>query len=411
MPSFRHRSVPRRRVAAALAALAAVVLQGVAPAPAAPASRRVALLSDPVFRNAADRGLDRLYDMDFAAADHEFAVIAARHPGHPVGPFLAALATWWRIQLDPADPSRDAAFLAAMDEVIAASDRRLARDAADPDGRFFKGAALAFRGRLRSLRGDLLPAALDCKRALGLVRQVAAADPGDVDLTFGMGMYDYFGDVLPERYPLLRPLAVFLPPADRGRGLDELAAITRDGHFVRTEAAWFLLQIQMFVEEDYGQTRRWVGWLRRAHPHNSLFHELEGRMYLKWGDTRRARAVFTDILAHAREGAPGYTVAQSERALYSLAVCDMREGRYRTALALLVRQERVSAAAPGERPLQVLGRLRQGMVYDVLGHRETAVRRYRQVLAMEDVAAAHHTARRLLREPYRVEAQDAEPAS
>lgn len=398
---------------AAFLALAAVAASPAPPASAAPAtkSRSVSLLRDPIFVAGSERGLDHLYAMRYADADREFARVAARHPGHPVGPFLRALPDWWRILADPHDTSRDARFEASIERVIALSDRRLDRDRNDLDGKFFKGAALAFRGRYRSMRGDWLTAAFDCKRALSLVREVEKLDPGNVDLDFGQSLYDYFADVLPARYPVLKPATLFMADADRRRGLAGLERVATQGRFVDTESAYFLLQINMFFEEDREESLRWAHWLRRRHPGNAVFHELEGRLYARWGHRDRARRVFSDVLARWRAGAPGYTQAQAERALYVTAVIDMRDGDHRSALTHLVQLDRLPEPGGNERPLQTLGRLRQGMALDALGRRHDAVARYRQVLARGDVDASHQRARGHLQRPFRGEELAAEPAS
>lgn len=419
MPTRPHTPRPARLRRAVLAAALTLAggLAASAPPPAAaaarPAPRRVSLLADPVFLASADRGMAQLYDMEFAAADREFARISQRYPGHPAGPFLGALTTFWRILADPQDHSHDPRFLAAMDEAIERADRRLRRDRDDPDGKFFKSAALAFRGRLRAMRHDLLPAALDCKRAFGLLREVVADDPGHHDLYFGLGLYDYFADVLPDRHPALKPAALFAPPADAARGTKRLAHVARHGRFARTEAAFYLLQIHYFFEKDAEESLRWARWLRRRHPGNSLFREMEARVLLRWGPRPAARRAFDEILARWRAGAPGYTPAQGERALYSLAILDMRDGEYERALDRLARQERLAASRrPG--PLVSLGQLRLGMTLDALGRRPAAVARYRRVLALDDVGGSHDHARAYLRSAYPArggDGDDPEPAS
>jgi tetratricopeptide (TPR) repeat protein len=254
---------------------------------------------------------------------------------------------------------------------------------------------------------------VDCKRALALVREVAAEDPANVDLWFGLGLFDYFGDVLPQRFPVLRPAALFLPDADRERGVRRLEQVVRRGHFVRTEAAFFLFQIEMFFEEDYEDSLRWIAWLRREHPGNALFHELEGRLYARWGRRDRARAVFRRVLERYEAAAPGYSLAQAERAHYVMAVCDMRDGEYHLAIGRLAELEGLPDPAGQERPLRTLGRLRQGMALDALGQRRQAVSQYRRVLAREEVADSHQRARSHLRSPFRGVADEpkAEPAS
>jgi tetratricopeptide (TPR) repeat protein len=397
-----------RRPRPSLARAAVLLLLAALSAPpvlAAPAPVRVSLLGDAQFRAKAERGLEALYDMEFGTADAEFAAIAARRPDHPVGPFLGALTTWWRIQRDPETTAWDARFFSAMEETIRRSEARLDRDRRDLDGKFFMGAALAFRGRLRSMRGDWLPAAYDCRRALKVMREVVEGDPDNVDLYFGLGLYDYFGDVLPDRHPILRPVALLLPGADKERGLRQLSRVAVDGHFVSTEAAWYLLQIEFGFEKDGAESLRWADFLRRRHPGNALFHEMHGRVLLQNGRAADARAEFEEILALWSGGDGAYTAAQAERAYYSLGVSALRTGEYELALDQLRRLNALAVRRGEAVPLRTLGLLRRGMALDALGERGAAVSHYRQVLALPDSSHAHERARALLESPWRPDAR------
>ncbi len=358
------------------------------------------VLEDPYVRAEAKRGLDLLYDMRFDEAAALFDRIDRRFPDHPIGPFLKALNLWWEILLDLSDTSHDDAFYAAMDEVIARSDRLLMRDGTSFDAMFFKGAALGFRGRLRSNRGAWLKAARDGIRAMDYVLGVAEARPENDDYAFGKGIYDYYAAVIPERYPFARPVMVFFPRGDRQRGLQALERTAREGYYIQTEAAYFLLQIYYLFEQDFDKSVYYATWLRERHPGNAFFHAFEGRVYARWGRWLRAREIFSDVLGRYEAGTPGYTAGTADQALYYLARSYMAYGDYRTALTYLMRLEALTARHTDDTYFKVLGRLRQGMCYDALGQRTLAEARYRSVLQMEDQAGAHDRARRYLQVPY-----------
>ena len=358
------------------------------------------VLKDPFVREQGKRGLDRLYNMQFAEAEALFDEISARYPDHPIGPFMSALSTWWQILLDLNDTSHDAAFYDQMDTVLERADRLLDRDPDNVDAAFFKGAAYGFRGRLRSNRGNWFRSALDAKRAMDYVLGVAEEDPGNADFVFGKGIYDYYAAILPERYPLAKPLMVFLPEGNRARGLAELQRTAEHGWYIQTEATYFLLQIHYLYEEDFAKCQQYVGWLRREHPNNPYFHNFEGRVYGRWGQWNEARRIFADVLQRYEAGQTGYNDAMAEQALYYTARSYMAYGEWRTALNHLVRLDRLAARTDKDTYYKVLGRLRQGMVYDALGQRVIAEERYRQVLDMEDFASAHERAEKYLDDPY-----------
>ena len=366
-----------------------------------PAGPTASALDDPFVVERATEGLEHLYGMRFVEATQTFAEIDQRYPRHPIGPFLRALNTWWEILLDLSDTSHDAKFFAQMDDVIARSDAMLKRDRDNFDATFFKGAALGMRGRLRSNRGEWFKAAMDGKRAMDYVLEVARRDPQNHDYVFGKGLYDYFAAVIGDRYTFAKPLMVFFPRGDRERGLAELTRAARHGRFIQTEAAYFLLQIYYLFEDDYQQSVYYANWLRTRHPENSFFHAFEGRVYARWSRWDVAGNVFRDVLKRYFQRAPGYTDASAEQAYYYLARGSMAGGRYEDALTHLQNLEIMTSRRHNDTYFKVWGRFRQGMVQDALGNRAEATRRYREVLAMKDWADVHERARRYLSTAYR----------
>jgi hypothetical protein len=360
------------------------------------------VLDDPGFRLTATRGLDFLYNMQFDQARAIFGALAARHPDHPAGPFLEALVPWWQILIDLADESHDAAFFAAMDEVISRSDRRLRRNRNDLDARFFKGAALGFRGRLQANRRRWLPAARDGLRAMDDVLSVANANPRNADFVFGRGIYDYYAAATPERFPWSRPFMGMFPSGSRSRGLAALHRTFREGTYLQAEAAYFLLQIYYIYENDYTQTRQFISWLRERYPDNAFFHTMEGRILVRYGYWDDAERVFRTVMRRYGQGRTGYNDAAAEQALYYLARGEFRRQNYSQALALLSRLERLGASRPRDSAFVALGRLRQGMAHDARGEREAAMQRYREALRLRDIAGSHARARAFLDIPYSV---------
>jgi tetratricopeptide (TPR) repeat protein len=361
------------------------------------------ILADPAFQEEAKKGMDALYNMDFAAADAVFNHIALLYPEHPVSPFLRGLLPWWAMQLEPDDTSQDDAFLAFMDEVIERCDRRLKADRNDIDAIFFKSGALAFRGRLHADRKRYLRAARDGKEALHYLRDVLARDPNNDDLYFGVGLFDYLADVVPKQYKILRPFAFFFPRGNRTRGLAELDRAMTRGKFVPTETAYSLLQIHYLFEHNYPEALRMVQWLRQRYPDNSLFHLYEGRTYERMGRVADASRVFQEILALCQKGQTGYTDSVEEQALYVLSRVEMQRNLHSVALAYLERLEDLNTRRTVSTEYKSLCRLRRGMALDAMGRRQEAVRCYREALAMKGPDIVEERAKVFLKKPYRGE--------
>jgi hypothetical protein len=399
LPSVPAPPRPWRSWSLALAA-ALLLVPAVARGEARAGTRPPTLLDDAGFRADTLAGLERLYQMDFPAAERSFASIGERFPGHPAGAFLPALIPWWSLLLDPDDRSHDDRVMAAMDEVVARADRRLRRDRQDLDALFFKTGAFAFRARIHAYRGRWMKAALDGRRALANLNQLHRRDPDNDDLYFGLGLFDYLADVVPREHPFLRPFALFLPHGDRRRGLEELERAATRGRFVGTEARYALYQVHFSFEKDYGKALADAQWLRRRHPDNPLFQIAEGRVYAQLALWPDAGLVFQEVAERQVEGRPGYSGALAEEALYWLARGEMAGGRYGSALQYLDRLDYLVSERNYDTYLRAAGRLRRGMTYDALGRRDDAVRCYREVLAMGPEDDVRDRAREFLAQPY-----------
>ena len=358
------------------------------------------ILDDAEFRAEAQRGLDRLYDMDFNGADAVFAGISKRYPDHPVGPFLEALSPWWQIQVNLYDESRDDAFLKAMDTVLDRCERRLKKDREDLDGMFFEAGAHALRGRLYADRERYFKAARDGQKALHYLEEVRKRDPQNPDLLLGAGLFDYLVDVVPRQHPFLKVFTSFFPKGSRERGLAELSQAAEKGQFVSTEAAFSLLQIYFVFEDDYATSLHYARLLRERYPDNSLFHVYEGRSFARLNLWDEARRTLQEVAERQAEGKPGYRGDVAEQALYLLARDAVRRRQFPEALDLLQRLEREPQHGREESVYKTLGRLYRGMALDALGQRDEAVRFYRMVRSAKGPDSARDLAKNLLKAPY-----------
>jgi tetratricopeptide (TPR) repeat protein len=390
MPSMPAPSLLARWIAVLALCLAA----------ASPLRAQPSVLEDPVFEAEATRGLDHLYNMEFGEAEAIFDRLAARHPEHPVAPFLQALVPWWQILMDLSDTQHDDAFFDAMDEVVDRADRVLRRDRDNLDAKFFKGAALGFRGRLQSNRRRWLKAALDGKRAMDYVLDVADDAEGNADFVFGRGIYDYYAAAVPERYPWSKPFVAMFPSGSKSRGLAAMHRTFREGSYLQAESAYFLLQIYYLYERDYAKSQQFITWLRESYPDNAFFHAMEGRIYSRFGRWDEAEDVFQTVMRRHATGDTGYNDAIAEQALYYLGRGEQLRRNYGQALALFYRLEQLAESRPQASAFKTLGRLRQGMSHDARGERDKALRRYREVLRLDDFSGSHDRARRYIDRPY-----------
>lgn len=360
------------------------------------------ILSDPLLLSDADKALDHLYNMRFSKADSIFLRIEKRYPGHPIGPFLKSLTQWWHIlsTLTVHDTSRDKAFLAQMDLVIELSEKLSKKRQHEFDALFFRTAAHGFRGRLLSDRENWLRAAQDGKAALDDVFVLAEKDPTNADLLFGAGVYEYFAEAVPERYPVVKPILFFFPPGNKERGLERLEIAARHGRFVSAEAAYFLLQIYSSFQPEYERSIELINYLRDRYPGNALFHVMEGRILFRWGQWEKAASVFAAIDVLHQQKTSGYNNELASQAHYYLGRNEMLSGNDQAALHHFKRVIALESVWKYESFFRVHATLRAGMVSDRLGDRRSATQYYNRVLKMENHSTSRDRAKRYLKTPY-----------
>ncbi|MDA1027511.1 MAG: tetratricopeptide repeat protein [Bacteroidetes bacterium] len=360
------------------------------------------ILGDAQLLAQSDEALSLLYNMQFSRADSVFDRIEERYPNHPIGPFLKSLTLWWKIlpTLSVHDTSLDKAFHSQMEEVIKRSDRLLKRKDYPFDAIFFKTAAHGFRGRLQSDRENWFRAAQEGKSAMKHIFTIAEKDPQNADLLFGIGVYEYFAEAIPERYPVVRPLMFFFPDGDKARGLKQLELAARHGRLVSAEAAYFLLQIYTSFEPEYDKSVEFVTLLREKYPQNALFHVMEGRVYFRWGQWDKAKAIFTDVVSNHSNKHTGYANPLVSQAHYYLGRQDMLSGNDPSAAAHFLEAIKLEGAYKFDSFFRTNATLRAGMASDRMGKRTQAVEFYRKVLKMEDHSNSKDRARKYIKTPY-----------
>jgi len=348
-------------------------------------------------------GIKATYDLDFARADEAFGIVARERPDHPAGAFFLAMVDWWRILIAIEDESRDQAFYRKLEAVIDHCDRLLDKNDNDLAGLFFKGGAIGFRGRLYATRKSWFKAAGDGRDAMPIVQKAARLAPKNADVNFGLGINNYYAAVLPDRYPLLKPVMLFLPKGDRSKGIRQLKSASEKGRYANWEAMYFLVQVLSTFENKPSAALPYARMLSDEFPRNPVFQRLLGRIHVKLSDWRRAVPLFTKVLTRCGEKWTGYGPAAEREATYYLGYEAMLRNEHSAALRFFNRCVSVSLAIEDEEAsgFRVLALLRSGMLHDVLNQRQEALKRYNQVLAQRDYNNSHSFAKSYKAKPYR----------
>ena len=363
---------------------------------------RAQWLDDPEVDSRVQRGIDFIYNLEFAKADSAFDQVIQLRPEHPVGFFFRAMNHWWRILTNFDDESQDAKFNALLEVVIEMCERRLDANPKDLTALFFKGGAVGFRGRLRANRGKWVGAANDGLVALPLVRKAFELDPNNYDVMLGIGIYNYYAEVIPDKYAIVKPLMIFFPNGNRKKGLEQLELASQRAKYARIEAMYFMMQNYLQFEKNYIKSLEISRALHAKYPRNALFHRFVGRSMTSLGMLAEANDIFLDIERKYRERVTGYDLYDAREAYYYLGRYEFIGGRYESGLKYFYKCDELSRKLDKDGPsgFMSMANLMVGMTYDAQKNRKFAVAQYRKVLAMKEYEQTHVDAEKYLKAPY-----------
>jgi tetratricopeptide (TPR) repeat protein len=369
---------------------------------AMPSALRAQWIPDTALESRVQHGIDDIYNIEFAKADREFDEVIRRMPNHPAGYFFQAMTQWWRILSNFEDESHDKEFLASLDRVVDMCDKRLDQNEDDVTALFFKGGAVGFKGRLRANRGSWLAAANDGVVALSAIRKAYKLDPTNNDVLLGMGIYNYYAEVIPSQYPIIKPVMIFLPSGEKKKGLEQLESAAQHARYAKVEAMYFLLQTYFSYERQYVRALELAQQLHSKYPRNPLFHRMYGRCYVSLGYWGEAFRVFSEVEQKYRTKQAGYDVYDGREAYYYVGRHLFLAGRFDDALKNLLQCDEISRRIDksGSSGFLSMANLMIGMIYDVQKKRGSALAQYQIVLNMKEYENTHKEARRYSEKPY-----------
>jgi tetratricopeptide (TPR) repeat protein len=295
-------------------------------------------------------------------------------------------------------------FFQKLEDVIYNCEQILEKDPNNIDALFFKGGAIGFRGRLRAYRESWLKAADDGREALPIVEQASSLDPNNVDVQLGFGIYNYYADVIPNQYPLLKPLMIFFPDGNREKGIEQLTNTALNGKYAKYEARYFLMTLYYTYENNPYKAEEFANMLVSDFPNNPIFEKWKGRISIKRGDYYSGSQVFTSVMFKAEKNLPGYNTPKTKReASYYIGVQYRNIGQLDSAKYFFEMSSDISKQidTKEESGFWINANLYLGMINDQIGLRDKAVEYYEKLLDMREYSNSHELAKKYLTEPFK----------
>ena len=186
--------------------------------------------------------LDLVYDGRLEEGVAAAAVLAAAHPADPLPAYVDALAFVWKVEQRPDVTSLDKELERRVAHAVELATARLRTDPADTRALLARGGAWGVASRYHMFRLHKSEAARDGARMRADLLELRRLEPDNAEALFGLGLYDYYADVLPRALKLLRVLAR-IPGGDRERGLRAIEEAKDRAVLLRTEVVAQLYEI------------------------------------------------------------------------------------------------------------------------------------------------------------------------
>lgn len=334
-----------------------------------------------------DRGINFIYRVQFDSAQMQFAEFTKQNPDAPEGYFFQAMLEWWKINLDKNNESNDENFTNKVNKALEVCDRILDKDDNNFRATFYKGGALGYRGLLKSIRESWLRAAEDGREALNLLDKAAELQPDNKDALLGIGIYNYFAEYVPDRYPVVKPLMLLFPRGDKVKGLMQIKEVALNSRFAKTEANYILAYLYINYEKNYSEAEAYSRKLFTEFPENAVFERFLYTSYI--GLSRFIEAIdgWKKVIEKGAGKQPGYDNKHIQReANYYIAVALFNMKRILEAEVYLKDCESINGEIDknNESSFTANTFLLLGAFYDAKGNRSRATEYYDRVLAMKD---------------------------
>ena len=349
-------------------------------------------------------GINQIYSIKFVKADSTFKTLSDKFPNDPAGIFFLSMIDWWRILLNTTVEKYDDRFLEELNFIIDKCDTILEIEPNNVDVLFFKGGAIGFRGRLRSLRSSWFKAADDGRKALPIIEKVLLLEPNNNDAIFGLGIYNYYASILPDKYPILKPIMIFMSLTDKEEGLRQVKRTAEKGKYAKYEAIYFLMLIYFTDENKPLLSYNYSKKLTKDFPDNPVFEKWEGRIAAKIGNSLRASEIFKDVLLKGQKKMTGYIDDITKReAVYYIADQYWKENKIDSSKIFFedcVKYSKVIDKGK-ESGFYINALIYLGMINDVQKNRIAAIEYYNRVLDLDEYKKSHELAEKYLENPYK----------
>jgi hypothetical protein len=280
------------------------------------------------------RGYTLLHDGDRTAAIRHFTTLADANPNHLGARFGRAFAELETIAFDE---RLQPPYEARLDALIDDADRRHRANAEDVSAHFYLAQAYMLRATYRFEHDKgTWGAARDGASAKRYSESYLSKHPSDADAHLTLGLYNYFVDIIPRAFRILRFL-LFLPSGDRTAGLRQIERAAASGGIFAFRAQMVLIEIYGSLEGRPADALALAERRHTQHPRNDDAADDLARLLAgpAFEERERAAGLYLEIIDRRAKDATPEGYERRYRALLALAGTRADQWRVQEAIDVL----------------------------------------------------------------------------
>lgn len=217
------------------------------------------------------KGLDFLYNQQFDQAKEILNTVKAAYPQHPVKFLLNAIELQWQFVPIDKNPEVLKKYIVELDKCITASKIIYKNPKHKKEATFFLLAAHGFIALSKNYQKEFFDAASEAKKAHSYFNEGKKYKNENPEFLFASGLYNFYRVQYPESHPMVKPVMMFFEDGNKKLGLQELENSYKKSIFSRTEAALYLVNINIKYESNFKKSLVYSGILNSKYPNNYIF--------------------------------------------------------------------------------------------------------------------------------------------
>jgi tetratricopeptide (TPR) repeat protein len=377
-----------------------------------PATTHVTEQNDALTRS----GFDHRYQLDYDTAIHDFELTEQAHPDDPfaVNHLLAAIffrelyrggaldtglysnnSFLNKKRIHP-DPQNTARIQELTQKALKLADASIKANPNDADAYYARGVTHGLQSTYIALVDKSWFAALgSAKDARHDHEKVLELNPNYNDAKLIVGMHSYIVGSLPWAVRILAHMVG--ESGNKTNGIKQLYAAA-DGGGEATVDAKTILSLFLRREQRFDEALKVQRSLAKEYPGNFLFALEEANILKDAGRGAESIATYQRVLENAKKNQ--YHEPHLEFLYYGLG--EALRGQHQVDAAAQAYEGVLSLPHP-DPDLRARAALSAGEMYDLLQKRDLALQKYQDVIAQNGDSEMANTARKYLKNPYRVE--------